>query len=100
MSGYSRYDEDPWADVEAMETARMDVDLEMAEMAAAGDATAAARRAGRCPHMSSVGYSGGPHRAEQEGMKRGQVRCTDKCGQTFGSNDEWYAAMDAAMEGR
>lgn len=93
----SRYDEDPWAEHEAMETARMDADLEMAEMAAAGNAVAVARRAGRCPHMSSQGYSGGPRSVQQEGLKRGQVRCTDKCGRVFGSDEEWYEAMEEAM---
>ena len=91
------WDEDPWAEHEAMETERMDADLEMAELAAAGNAVAAARRADRCPHQSSVGYSGGPRSVQQEGMKRGQVRCTDKCGQTFGSDEEWYEAMEEAI---
>jgi hypothetical protein len=93
----SRWDEDPWAEQEAGELAGFDADLEMGELAAAGDAVAAARRAGRCPHQSSVGYSGGQRSAQQEGMKRGQVRCTDGCGRTFGADDEWWAAMEEAM---
>lgn len=97
------YDDDPGVEQEALELERLDVDLEMAELAAAGDAVAAARKAGRCPHQGAAGYSGGPRSAQQEGLKIGQLRCIDDgrmgCGQVFGSDEEWYAAMDAAMYG-
>lgn len=98
MSGY---DEDPWAEEEAAQNVRWDADLEMADMAAAGDAIAAARKAGRCAHQSAVGYApkGHRHYPEQEGLKRGQVRCTDGCGRVFASDEDWYAAMDEAVAG-
>lgn len=95
----NRWGEDPWMEHEAMETERMDADMEMAEMAAAGDAVYAARKAGRCPHQGAVGYGGGPRSAQQEGLKIGQLRCTDKCGRVFGSDEEWYEAMEEAMYG-
>lgn len=95
----SRYDEDPWAEHEAMETARMDADLEMAAMARAGNAVRAARKAGRCAHQGAVGYLKPALYPEQEGLKRGQSRCTDGCGRVFGSDDEWYEAMEEAMHG-
>lgn len=39
---------------------------------------------------------------EQAGLKRGQSRCTEGtggCDRVFGSDDDWYAAMDEALEG-
>lgn len=99
MTSYSRYDTDPWADVEALETQRFDADLEMAEMARQGNAIAAARKAGRCAHQSAVGYRNPPVYPEQAGLKPGQSRCTDGCGTVFASDDDWYAAMDAAVNG-
>ena len=83
----------PGADDEALETQRLDADLEQAQMERAGNAIARARRAGRCPHQSAQGYSGGPRSAQQEGLKPGQLRCTDTCGAVFGSDEEWYTAM-------
>jgi hypothetical protein len=91
-----RDDEDAWAEDEAAELARLDADLEMAEMDAAGDAIAAARKTGRCPHLSAQGYLPG----EDRGITPGQLRCTDGgrgCGAVFQSDDDWYAAMDEAV---
>lgn len=91
-------DEDPWAEHEAMETERLDADLEMAEMAAAGNAVTAARRAGECAHQGTMGYLPG----EDRGLKRGQLKCNDGgsgCGRVFASDEAWYAAMDEVMYG-
>lgn len=101
-----RGDEDPWAEEEAAQAERMDAamaaDEEIAEMEAAGNAIAAARRAGKCAHQGAVGYSGGERTAQQEGLKPGQLRCNDGgkgCGRVFGSDEGWYEAMDEAMYG-
>lgn len=99
---------DPWMEEEAAQTARHEVDAEMAELAAAGDALWAARRAGRCVHASTVGYLSSPVYPEQRGLRPGQLRCTDPapggaadggrgCGAVFDGDDAWYAAMDAAV---
>jgi hypothetical protein len=93
-----------WAD------ARRDVDLEMAAMAAVGDAIAAARNAGRCAHQSAVGYLSPPCYPEQEGLRPGQLRCTDPfpggapegwrgCGAVFDGDDDWDNAMNDAICG-
>ncbi len=92
------YDEDPWAEQEAMETGRLDADLEMAGWRAAGNAIAAARKAGRCPHQGAMGYLAG----EDRGLKPGQLRCNDDgngCGRVFASDAEWQQAMDEVMYG-
>jgi hypothetical protein len=91
------WDTDPWMEQEALEAERLDADMEMAEMAAVGNAIARARRAGRCAHQSSVGYLPKPVYPEQEGLKPGQSRCTEGCGRVFDSDEDWYAAMDAAI---
>jgi hypothetical protein len=105
----NQYDEDPWADVEALETQRRDVGLEMAEMTAAGDALHAARAAGRCVHASAVGYVSPPVYPEQHGLRPGQVACTDGpvkadglrgCGEVFASDEAWGVAMDDAIARR
>jgi hypothetical protein len=91
-----RDDEDAWAEDEAAELGRLDADLEMAEMDAAGDAIAAARKTGRCLHMSAQGYLPG----EDRGIRPGQLRCTDGgrgCGAVFQGDEDWYAAMDEAV---
>jgi hypothetical protein len=92
-------DDDPWADVEAQESERFDADIQMAEMAAVGNAIARARKAGRCAHQGAVSYRAEPCYPEQEGLRPGQSRCTDGCKAVFGSDDDWYAAMDAALDG-
>lgn len=96
---YAQWDEDPWADVEAVETARRDADMEMAEMDRIGNATAAAQRAGRCTHGSAQGYPGGPRTPQQEGLAPGQLRCTAGCGAVFADDEDWYGATDEALEG-
>lgn len=100
----SYFDDDPYADMEAVETLRRDADLEMAEMAAVGNAIWAGRKAGRCMHQSAVGYNRGVfHRPEQEGLKKqGQLACTDHtggCNAVWESDEDWYAAMDDAIQG-
>ena len=89
----------PGADDEALDAQRLDADMEQAAMERAGNAIARARKAGRCTHGSVQGYRGGPRSAQQEGLKPGQLRCTDTCGTVFGSDEEWYAAMDEAVYG-
>jgi hypothetical protein len=95
---------DHWAEVEAAEDERRDraaaADAEMAAGARLGNAIGRAERAGICTHGSAVGYSGGERRAEQEGLKIGQLRCTKGtggCTAVFGSDEEWYIAMDQAV---
>jgi hypothetical protein len=92
-------DEDPWAEVEAEEAERFDADLLQAEMDAQGDAIARAWKAGRCTHGSTAGYMRQSPRPEQAGLKPGQSRCTAGCEAVFGSDQDWYDAMDAALEG-
>jgi hypothetical protein len=87
------------AELEELQARREDADAEMAAGAAYGNAAARAERRGACVHWSSVGYSGGLRSAQQEGLEIGQVRCTDKCGRVFASDDEWQAAMDRAVLG-
>ena len=96
---YYRYDEDPWADVEALENERFEADLEQAEMVRAGNAFAAAQRAGRCTHGSSVSYRSPVVYPEQEGLRPGQSRCTAGCKRVFESDEDWHAAIAAAVEG-
>ena len=94
------YDDETTADaMEAWSEARYDVDQEMADMDAVGDAIARVRRTGRCLHLSAVGYNPKPHRPEQEGLKPGELRCTEGCGRVFTSDDDWYVGMDDAVEG-
>lgn len=77
-----------------------DADIEQAEFEAEGRAFAAAKRAGRCTHSSTVGFVGTIHYPEQVGLKPGQQRCTEGCGQVFDSDDEWAEAMMEAVYGR
>jgi hypothetical protein len=95
---------DHWAEVEAeieeIADRRAAADAEMAEMTRQGNAIGRAERAGICTHGSAVGYGGGPRRPEQEGLKIGQLRCTKGtggCTAVFGSDEEWYIAMDQAV---
>ena len=91
------WDTDPWMEQEAMENERMEADFEQAEMEAAGNAIYAARKAGKCCHTSTVGYINPPVYPEQEGLKPGQSRCTEGCGEVFESDQDWYDAMDEAV---
>lgn len=91
-------DEDPWADVEAVETMRHDADLEMAQMTRHANYLAKLRKQGICTHSSGVMYRDPPVYPAQEGLKPGQSRCTEGtngCERVFGSDDEWYAAQGA-----
>lgn len=74
-----------------------DADIEQWEMEQAGAAIAAARKAGRCAHQSVVGYLPVPVYPEQEGLRPGEQKCTDGCGEVFASDQDWYDAMDAAV---
>ncbi len=94
---YSYWDEDPWADVEALEQERREADMLQAEMDRHGNAIARARAAGRCTHGSAVRYLNPPVYPEQEGLQPGQSRCTEGCGRVFESDQEWQEAMDAAV---
>jgi hypothetical protein len=67
------FDEDPWADVEALGNLRHEADMEQAEMEAAGNAIARAERAGICTHGSAAGYHNPPLYPEQAGLKPGQL---------------------------
>ena len=84
------------AEVEAAELASLDVDLEMAEMSASAAVGHAARAAGRCAHWGAVGYLPKPVYPAQQGLRPGELRCTDGCGRVFASDEQWYAAMEDA----
>lgn len=94
MTYYGDYD--PWAEQEALENERMEADMEQAEMERFGNAIAAAERAGRCTHGSTVGYREPPVYPEQVGLKPGQSRCND-CKRVFESDDDWMAAINEAV---
>jgi hypothetical protein len=100
---YAWYDGDGGAaDDEALENQRHDADIEQYEMELAGAAIAAAERRGVCTHGSAVGYRGGPRSAQQQGLRPGQLRCTKGtggCSRVFADDDDWFAAMDAAVNG-
>jgi hypothetical protein len=76
-----------------------DADIEQYEMEQAGRAIHAARKAGRCTHQSVVGYRNPAVYPEQEGLRPGQSKCTDGCGEVFDSDEDWHDAMDAAVYG-
>ncbi len=85
-------------EMEAIEQERWDADLEMAEMSRVGRAIDRARAAGVCCHQGVVGYVAGKvFYPEQVGLEPGQSRCTDGCGRVFTSDDDWQAAMSAAI---
>ncbi|MFF7250502.1 hypothetical protein ACFZBU_42305 [Embleya sp. NPDC008237] len=87
-------DETSADELEAIHEQRRGVDLEMAAMAAVGDRMAELKHAGVCPHGSAQGFRedlGDPE------LRPGQLRCTDTCRRIFNSDDDWYAAMDAAL---
>jgi hypothetical protein len=94
------FDDDFGTEMEAIETERLDADIEQYEMEAAGDAIARAERAGICTHGSAAGYHYPPIYPEQEGLQPGQLRCTKHtggCQRVFASDEDWYAAMDEAV---
>lgn len=73
-----------------------DADVEMAEARQIGAAIARQRAKGVCCHLSAVGYLAEPVYPEQIGLKPGQLRCTDGCGEVFASDEDWWAAMGYA----
>ena len=89
------WDTDPWMEQEALEDERLWADMEQAEMEAA-------ERAGRCTHGSAAGYHDPPLYPEQHGLKPGQLACTKHtggCQAVFDSDEDWHAAMHAAVHG-
>jgi hypothetical protein len=93
-------DEDPWADVEALENERHEADHQQAEMTAVGNAIHRAEKAGICTHGSTVGYLRPAVYPEQNELAPGQSMCTKGtggCRRIFESDADWYAAMDAAI---
>lgn len=93
------YDDDPWAEQEAIEQERFDADLEQAEMERAGAAIWAAKQRGICTHSGAVSYLDPPLYPEQVGLRPGQLRCTDGCNRLFDSEEDWFAAMEEAIYG-
>lgn len=75
-----------------------DADIATWEDQQIGAAMHAARKAGRCCHNSAVGYLSKPVYPEQEGLKPGQLRCTDGCGTVFENDEDWVYAMRYALE--
>ena len=69
-----------------------DADIEQFEMEQIGRSIAQARKAGHCTHQSVVGYRQPIFYPEQEGLKPGQMRCTEGCGRVFEDDDDWYYA--------
>lgn len=59
----------------------------------------ALRRRGICTHQSWVGLpaDGTIYYESQKGLKAGQVRCTDGCGQVFDSEEDRDYAAEEAM---
>ena len=94
---YYGWDTDPGMEQEALEQERFEADLLQAQYEAEGRRITRARRAGRCTHGSAVGYRNPTCYPEQEGLEPGQLRCTDGCGQVFGSDDDWADARAAAV---
>ncbi|GGK90923.1 hypothetical protein Ppa06_57320 [Planomonospora parontospora subsp. parontospora] len=88
------YDDDPAADLEALYSARLDADLEMAEMAATANHIHRLRKQGICTHQSSMGYVHPPVYEQQKQLKPGEQICTDLCGRVFPSIE----AMEADAE--
>lgn len=67
-----------------------DADIELAEMAAVGDALHHWRARGICQHQSVHGHEG-------------RIECregTGGCAAVFTGAEQWYAAMDLALEGQ
>lgn len=91
------YDDDFGSEMEALESERLDADLEMAQMNARANYLASLREQGICTHSSAVGYVGKVNYPEQKGLKPGQSRCTEGtggCERVFNSDEEWFAAME------
>ena len=102
-------DTDPMDELEAADYGRLETgwaaDAEMAEMTRVGDATARAQARGICTHGSAAGYMPPGREAypEQHGLLPGQLACTENrggCVRVFDNDEEWMAAMDAAIRGQ
>jgi hypothetical protein len=93
------YGDDPGADFEALQDERYEADCQQYEMEQVGRAIRRAEKAGRCCHGSVVGYLSPPIYPEQKGLNPGECKCTAGCGQVFTSDQDWHAAMDAAIAG-
>lgn len=76
----------------------IDADIEQAELDAAGDAAAVARKLGRCTHGHTVCHRPTPFYTGQVGLRPGQQRCFD-CATVFDSDEALRAAQDAAVTG-
>ena len=92
-------DDDPYYDLDVIPGFR-DADIEMAEAARYADRIEALRKRGVCGHGSAVAglASGEVFYPEQEGLKPGQVACTEHtggCVAVFDSDDAWDAARMA-----
>lgn len=91
-------DEDPYGyDTEAV---YRDADLEQAQWTAEANRLHALRNQGVCTHSSSVSLpdSGEIFYPEQEGLKPGEVACTEHtggCTAVFPSQDAWFEAMQS-----
>lgn len=88
-------DETSADELQAWHDSRVDADLDMAAMAATGAAQDRAIAAGRCLHFSVVG----PRNPAGTGLKPQELRCTPGCGRVFTDDDDWYKAMDEAVDG-
>lgn len=91
------WDFDYGMEMEALESERLDADLQMAEMAAVGRQIDRVRAEGGCAHTSAVGYLPVPVYPEQVGLEPGQLRCTEGCNRVFADDEDWMGWMDAAL---
>lgn len=75
-----------------------EADILMAQYAEEARAGERARAAGLCTHNSWVGASrsGEIFYPEQEGLKPGEVVCTDGCGRKFASDEDRYHSGETA----
>jgi hypothetical protein len=92
------YDDfDYGSEMEAHYSAQLDADLEMAQMAEVGEQMRSQQARGICQHNSAVRYTPTIFYPEQIGLKPGQLRCTDGCGEVFADDEDWDRAMESAL---
>ncbi|MFG2793989.1 hypothetical protein [Streptomyces sp. NPDC048419] len=90
------YEDETTADaLQADHEAKVDTDLQQAEMESAARRSEAHEKAGYCAHLSAVGYLPAPVYEEQRGLQPDQLRCTGGCATVFESDEAWYAALNA-----
>jgi len=77
-----------------------DADFEMREMEEVGRQMTAQRKRGVCQHASAVGFTGTVNYPEQEGLRTGELRCTEGCARVFADQDAWFDAMESARFGK